>query len=49
MSNHLGINSKLLVENLKRYRNLGKNVNVEGKITTLTKKELNEYLEFVPF
>ena len=45
MSNHLGINSKSLSTNLKRYRNLGGDVNVDGKtITTLTKNELNEYL-----
>lgn len=50
MSNHLGINSKTLSGNLKRYRNLGSDVNVEGKpITTLTKNELNEYLNLCRF
>ncbi len=50
MSNHLGINSKTLSGNLKRYRNLGGDVNVEGKtITTLTKNELNEYLNLCRF
>ena len=50
MSNHLGINSKVLSANLKRYRNLGSDVNVEGKpITTLTKNELNEYLNLCRF
>jgi hypothetical protein len=50
MSNHLGINSKTLSTNLKRYRNLGSDVNVEGKpITTLTKNELNEYLNLCRF
>ena len=50
MSNHLGINSKVLSANLKRYRNLGGDVNVEGKpITTLTKNELNEYLNLCRF
>ena len=50
MSNHLGINSKVLSGNLKRYRNLGSDVNVEGKpITTLTKNELNEYLNLCRF
>jgi DNA polymerase/3'-5' exonuclease PolX len=50
MSNHLGINSKTLSGNLKRYRNLGGDVNVDGKtITTLTKNELNEYLNLCRF
>ena len=50
MGNHLGINSKTLSTNLKRYRNLGGDVNVEGKpITTLTKNELNEYLNLCRF
>ena len=50
MSNHLGINSKTLSSNLKRYRNLGGDVNVDGKtITTLTKNELNEYLNLCRF
>ena len=50
MSNHLGINSKTLSTNLKRYRNLGGDVNVDGKtITTLTKNELNEYLNLCRF
>jgi len=50
MSDHLGINSKTLSGNLKRYRNLGSDVNVEGKtITTLTKNELNEYLNLCRF
>ena len=50
MSNHLGINSKSLSTNLKRYRNLGGDVNVDGKtITTLTKNELNEYLNLCRF
>ena len=50
MSNHLGINSKTLSRSLKRYRNLGGDVNVEGKpITTLTKNELNEYLNLCRF
>ena len=50
MSNHLGINSKTLSGNLKRYRNLGGDVNVEGKTNkTLTKNELNEYLNLCRF
>ena len=50
MSNHLGINSKTLSTNLKRYRNLGGDVNVDGKtISTLTKNELNEYLNLCRF
>jgi hypothetical protein len=50
MGNHLGINSKTLSTNLKRYRNLGGDVNVDGKtITTLTKNELNEYLNLCRF
>jgi hypothetical protein len=50
MSNHLGINSKTLSGNLKRYRNLGGDVNVEDKtISTLTKNELNEYLNLCRF
>ena len=50
MSNHLGINSKTLSRNLKRYRNLGGDVNVDGKtISTLTKNELNEYLNLCRF
>ena len=50
MSNHLGINSKTLSRNLKRYRNLGGDVDVDGKtISTLTKKELNEYLNLCRF
>ena len=50
MSNHLGINSKTLSGNLKRYRNLGGDVNVDGKtISTLTKNELNEYLNLCRF
>ena len=50
MSNHLGINSKTLSGNLKRYRNLGDDVNIEGKTNkTLTKKELNEYLNLCRF
>ena len=50
MSNHLGINNKTLSRSLKRYRNLGGDVNVDGKpITTLTKNELNEYLNLCRF
>ena len=50
MSNHLGINSKTLSRNLKRYRNLGGDVDVDGKtISTLTKNELNEYLNLCRF
>ena len=50
MSNHLGINSKTLSRNLKRYRHLGGDVDVEGKpISTLTKNELNEYLNLCRF
>ena len=50
MSNHLGINSKTLSGNLKRYRNLGGDVNVDDKtISTLTKNELNEYLNLCRF
>ena len=50
MSNHLGINSKTLSGNLKRYRNLGGDVDVDGKtISTLTKNELNEYLNLCRF
>jgi hypothetical protein len=50
MSDHLGINSKTLSGNLKRYRNLGEDVNVEGKTNkTLTKNELNEYLNLCRF
>ena len=50
MSNHLGINSKTLSRNLKRYRHLGGDVDVDGKtISTLTKNELNEYLNLCRF
>ena len=50
MSNHLGINSKTLSRNLKRYRHLGGDVDVDGKtISTLTKNELNEYLNLGRF
>jgi len=50
MSNHLGINGKTLSGNLKRYRNLGGDVDVDGKtISTLTKNELNEYLNLCRF
>ena len=50
MSNHLGINSKTLSRNLKRYRHLGGDVDVDGKtILTLTKNELNEYLNLCRF
>ena len=50
MSNHLGINSKTLSRNLKRYRHLGGDVNVDDKtISTLTKNELNEYLNLCRF
>ena len=50
MSNHLGINSKTLSRNLKRYRHLGGDVVVDGKtISTLTKNELNEYLNLCRF
>jgi len=50
MSNHLGINGKTLSGNLKRYRNLGGDVNVDDKtISTLTKNELNEYLNLCRF
>ena len=50
MSNHLGINSKTLSRNLKRYRHLGGDVDVDDKtISTLTKNELNEYLNLCRF
>jgi hypothetical protein len=50
MSNHLGINSKTLSRNLKRYRHLGGDVDVDGKtVSTLTKNELNEYLNLCRF
>jgi hypothetical protein len=50
MSNHLGINSKTLSGNLKRYRDLGNDVEVGGKeIKTLTKNELNDYLDLCRF
>ncbi len=50
MSNHMGINSNVLAENLRKYRNLYDNINDDNKkIKSLTKQDLNDYLDLCRF
>jgi len=46
----MGINSNVLAENLRKYRNLYDNINDDNKkIKSLTKQDLNDYLDLCRF
>jgi hypothetical protein len=49
MANKNGINTRLLAENLHKYRNIGNKVSDDTKVKALTPKELREYLDLCRF
>ena len=49
MANKNGLNSRMLAENLYKYRNIGNEVTSDKKVRALTPKELRDYLNLCRF